>query len=317
MEGKSHSFPQFLLAWLTGLLVVLSCTPSLKATAAYYPLRAPPTDITMHPSDGRVIVSTGRKLFALNPDLTLNGSISTIGGHIGYIYNNSEDHVLMCTDVYCRVYLYVDWTNPDSHDTQTLQRSRVSTTLVPVELENHFYIGSTDNRKIEIEEIDASSMPVRLFSKAITNTGFYKRKFLHAFENGDSVYFLVRDNGTNNLTTSIRVIRVCQDVQNYFKAVYETVLDCGNFSSSSQVIISDTPTALEESTDVTLTLAVTTGGVTNICKFSTADIDLEMNSTYSKCVSGNFNEQKIPVVWYDSRTCGDFNVVSCITVLSL
>ena len=309
MGGKSRSLPRFLLAWLTCVLVVLSCTSSLKATAAYYPLQVPPTDVTMHPWDGRVIVSAGRKLSALNPDLTLNSSINTIGGHIGLIYNNTEN-ILMCTDEICKLYLYVDWANPESHDTQLLPKRSVSTTLVPVELENRFYIGSTDGRKIEIEEIDSSSMPLRSLSKRITNRSFYKRKFLHAFENGDSVYFLVRDNGTNDLTTSIRVMRVCQDVQYYFKAVYETVLECGNFSANSQVIFSDTATALDEPTDITLTLAVTTDGVTNICKFSTADIDLEMNSSYSKCVSGNFNELMIPIVWYDSRTCGDFNVVS-------
>lgn len=295
-------------------MAALFCTTlPAAAAAADYALDDPPTDMKISPWDGSVYVSAGAMLIYLNADLTENASVSTIGGRIAHAYNDT-DIFMACTEEVCRRY-NIDWPDSEPYEPQDVIQGSSSTTLVSVQLENQFYVGATDNEDIILKQLDSHSPDpqLRVFDQSIVNENFYRRQFLYAFESEDSVYFLVRDNGTNDLTTNLRVMRVCQEeggTDYHFVAVYEAILECGDFSANSQVTVSDSVVEMEMVGTATI-IAITTNSKTNICIFSIGNIDMEMDMSYSECVSGDNNDKTIPLVWYNDRTCGHFRVVSC------
>ena len=298
---------------MLGLMAALFCTTLPAAAAANYAVDDPPTDMKISPWDGSVYVSAGARLIYLNADLTENASVPTIGGRIAHAYNDT-DIFMACTEEFCRRF-NIDWPESDVYDPQDVIQGSSSTTLVSVQLEDQFYVGATENEDIILEQIDPRSPDpqLRVFDQSIVNENFYRRQFLYAFESEDYVYFLVRDNGTNDLTTNMRVMRVCQEeggTDYHFVAVYEAILECGDFSASSQVTVSESVVEMEVVGKATI-IAITTNSKTNICIFSIGNIDMEMDMSYSECVSGDNNERTIPLVWYNDRTCGHFGVVSC------
>ena len=274
----------------------------------YLPLNSTPTDIQVSLLDGSIVVSAGTEIFRLNIiDFTLNGSVTTHDhepGHRIALPHNTSETILVCKDSFCTHY-YIDWELGEFYMYTMVARGFDS---VPLSVyPEGFYIGTSDGTSINIKHFNEEDSTEREYDWAFTNITFNRRKFLQGFQYGDFVYFVVQDNGTNLIANNVRVIRLCHDLDYIaFDAAYEAVLDCGKVSPNSKVEVSSN--ILNGYGDnVTVTIAVTTEDDTNICSFSIDDINSEMDASYDLCSSRDSSDLRIPLVWYNDRTCGVFS----------
>ena len=273
----------------------------------YYHVDSPPTDLQVSPFDWSIIVSAGQKLHLLNSDFSPNSSVSTRDREEVYriapSYNTS-DIVLACKDSYC-TYYDIDWLLEDIFTSRTIGRGYDS---FPLSLDpDGFYIASTDSVSMTVLQLDQDSNTLRTYDGAFRNENFLRRQFLHGFQNGNFVYFIVRDNGTLS-ANNVRILRFCHDYEVFeFDAAYEAVLECSAMSPSSRVEVSHS--LMDEFGNAVITISVTTDQETNLCSFFLQDINAEMDESYNVCSSGENNALTIPLVWYNERTCATFSIL--------
>ena len=271
----------------------------------YFQLESPPTDLQVSPFDASIVVSAGIKLHLLNPDFSPNASVTTHDWQevykIGLSYNTS-DIVLACKDTGCTHY-DVDWLDESFF---TSRNTGSGFDNVPLSLDPAgFYVANSDTQAIKVLQIDQDGLNMREFEGIFQNPSFYQRQFLYGFVHGEYVYYISRDNGTN-ASNNVRVMRLCHDFEMFtFDAAYEAVLECSAMSATSRVEVSHS--LMDAFGNPVITFSVTTDHETNICSFAIADIDAEMDTSYTLCASGNHNALKIPLVWYDQRTCTTFS----------
>lgn len=271
----------------------------------YLPLNSTPMDIRVSPLDGSIVVSAGPDILRLDIDFTLNGTVTTHDhqpGHRIALSHNTTDTILVCKDSFCTHY-YVDWELEELYLSTKVARGFDS---VPLSVDPEgFYIGTSDGRSINIKHFDVEDNTEREYDWAFTNNTFNQRKFLQGFQYGGFVYFIVQDNGTSLIANNVRIIRVCHDLDSTsFDAAYEAVLECGKVSPGSKVEVSN---SILNGNNFTITISITTDDDTNICSFSINDINSEMDASYDLCSSRDSSDLKIPLVWYNERTCGVFS----------
>ena len=265
-----------------------------------------PTDVQVSLYDGSIIVSAGQELLLLNPDLTLNSSVTTLDGRAGQriaLSRNASNVVLVCKEGYCKHYA-VYW---EEEDISQPKQIGYGLDGVPLSTEpNGFYIGTSDSSSFKVEQINEDGFFIHDYHQRFRNANFYQRQFLHGFEYGNFVYFVVRDNGTNDVTNNIRVMRFCHDLeQPALEGAFEAILDCGVMSPSSKVEVANS--LLDEFGNARIIFAVTTDDETNICSFLLDDIDTEMDASFTKCSTNG--SLTIPLAWYYSeRICLAFSI---------
>ena len=271
----------------------------------YYHLDSPPTDLQVSPFDASIIVSAGQKLHLLNPDFSPNSSLLTHDRtevhRIALSYNTS-DVVLACKDGYCTHY-EVDWLFPEILTSTMVGRGYDS---FPLSLDpGGFYIASTDSISMTILQLDQDSNTLRNYDGVFQNENFLRRQFLHGFQMGNFVYYIVRDNGTHS-SNNVRIMRLCHDTEvSDFDAEYEAVLECSAVSPSSKVEVSHN--LIDEFGNAVITISVTTDHETNLCSFFLEDVNAEMDKSYTQCSNGENNALAIPLVWYTEQTCTTFS----------
>ena len=265
-----------------------------------------PTDVQVSLYDGSIVVSAGQELLLLNPDFTLNSSVTTHDRRVGQriaLSRNASDVVLVCKEGYCTHYT-VDWEYEEILVSSEQVGSGFGSVPLSTEL-NGFYIGTSDSSSFKVEQINEDGFFMHDYHQFFRNTNFYQRQFLHGFEYGNFVYFVVRDNGTNDVTNNIRVMRFCHDLeQPAFKAAFEAILDCGVMSPNRKVEVANS--LLDEFGNARITVAVTTDGETNIYSFLLDDIDAEMDASFTKCSTNG--SLTISLAWYYERTCLTFSI---------
>lgn len=277
----------------------------------YFELSRVPTDLQVSVVDGSVVVSAGDEIHRLYPNLTLINTIRTHdrkAGHRIALSHNNTGSVLVCKETYCTFYNF-DWLFGDT----LIQPKRVNAgyNSFPLSIEpDGFYTAGCDGVSVAVEQFDEYFDSVRSYEWPFLPTINFKRHFLYGFVYRDFVYFITRDNGTTLPSNNVRLLRYCHELPSdddngagRFDAAYETILECGEISASSKVIVSTTP--LDEFGNALITLAVTTNEATTICSFSLSDIDAEMDSSFTQC--SNNNSLVIPLVWFRERTCAAFS----------
>lgn len=275
----------------------------------YLQLDNTPLDMQVSPWDGSIIVSAGLEMHRLNPDFTLNSSVITHDRRPARriaVSSNASHIVLACKETYCTLY-DVDWMYQMFYHNKLVGRGFYS---VPLSIDPQgFYIGTSDSNSIDIIHFNEDFTSNRNYERSFNNNSFYQRQFLQGFQYNNFVYFIVRDNGTNEISNNVRAVRVCHELHYniLFDAAYEAVLDCGVMSASSKVEVGSN--LMDEFGNATITLAVTTDDETSICSFSLEAINSEMDKSYTLCSSGRNNSLVIPLAWYSERTCSTFTLV--------
>lgn len=292
-------------------LCVLSAITAQEDLLPYFQLDSTPTDLQVSPSfeeDDSIVVSTGHKLYLLNLDFSLISSIDTRDAQgirrISVSYN-STDFILACKEAYC-TYYDVNWLDEDFYTLPKQVGSGANN--VPLSVDpTGFYLANVFTHPsvstMSITQIDDHAIDQRSYDEAVRN--IYNRQFLHSFQLGEYVYFIVKDNGTES-QNNVRIMRLCHDLDmTVFDAAYEAVLECSPVSPTSKVEVSHN--LLDEFGNAVITFAVTTDHKTNVCLFLLSDIDSEMDRSYSICSSGNNNTLEIPLAWHNGGTCATFS----------
>ena len=298
--SSSHRLFSILLS-----LIALQC---LSAQVMYQPLDSAPQDLQVSRFDGSIVVSAGYMLHLLNPDFSLNSTVMNINRKVVHriaLSHNATHVLLACMEAHCTHY-EIDW----HYEREIYRNSQIVIGFdgVPLSINpDGFYVASADPLAIVVKEVSEDGGIIRDSEPAIRNDDFYRRQFLTGFEHGGFVYFIARDNGTNDISNKVRIVRLCHHGidERGFNAMYEVVLECGPISPNSKVEVSNN--IINVYGNSVIVLSVTTDEETRIISFLLDDIDAEIDASYAICSSGNNNTLSIPLAWYTERTCLTFS----------
>lgn len=257
-------------------------------------LTSPGEHLASSSSNGNVFVSAGGILYRLSSELQLIQNVTVFSSTVGLTATDDGDWLVACFNTSsCTVYNTSDLTITNvtmtAENTYPPGSSNIALFTAPTLGMQTFYIGSgeTPGRVFRFTLLQRGFAGSVLSKDFTSNAAEYQsligrvqRQIYEGFHYNDSAYFLALDILTEQSLVSLVIIRVCNDGDDSFNAIYELHIGCGDGWSSASVI------TINGVSEVAGILVVSVGG--RVCSYDLADINMIMDSYFSDCFGATF-----------------------------
>ena len=290
-------------------LLVLMFIPlaSLQQQQPEIPLSPTPSapSLQVDGSSGAVFVATGRRVYRLDGGLAERDA-ATLGSEVLNIaLSHDGTRLVAClSDFSCVVLNASELSAPPSLVAEGVHGATDAGITLFTAGDGSFYVGSTRVNGIGVQTHILLGRYGGSFNRTVEyeiNRDGFGRNFFGGFVSGSNAYFLVFDTTPTapNDLRSVRVMRVCDD--GGFNALYERTLFCGaSIGSDTNVAGASLTTDFTGTPGSALALGQgRPGGVQNyVCLLAiSSDIDVELDTRYSECVTNRSANEDIEVAW--------------------
>ena len=307
-------------------LLVLLFIPlaSLQQQQPEFPLNSTQTSalsLQVDGSSGAVFVAAGRRVYRLDGGLAERDA-ATLGSEVLNIaLSHDGTRLVAClSDFSCVVLNASELSAPPSLVAAGVHGATDAGITLFTAGDGSFYVGST---RVDLNGFETHIVLGRhggAFNRTveylIERDGFM-RNFFGGFISGSNAYFLVFDSTAPTAPDDlrgVRVMRVCDD--GGFNALYERTLFCGaSIGSNTNVAGASVIEDFRGTPGSALGLGQgRPGGIQNyVCLLAiSSDVDAEMDTRYSECVTNRLAGDDIEVAWNDATSnCHQFQFQVC------
>lgn len=285
-----------------------------------YQFHTKPADVAVS-SSGQLYIVAGKKLYLLQSNLSLQQSITltakdTTANKV--VLSLDETTLIACLrDGTCFIYAVEDHSLTFQYGVNAAIANEGVAVAEGGIIPNQFYFGSSgyinpgENHVILLKAYDFFWGEEMRSSEnfIVTNSSFVSRDFYHAFKYSSYIYYIVIDTATNLSLSGIKVLRVCDDVNDTsFSAMFEVELRCSNMEQNT--IIANSVQIVEGyrgTRGVTILIGFRSENGHKVCSFDISDVDTAIENVFQECIDGI---HKIPLPWVDYSLIADCSFFS-------
>ena len=269
---------------------------------------------------GKVLVSSGDKVYSLPSTLTKTQSVTFASNVLGLAVTQDGQWLVLChSDFSCQA---IDSTDIGGSANISVSNavSGLSLTVVvftaTVSGGHSFYTGSygalgggASNLRMRYNQYGFAGSTIEDRTSALdAGNGFNEnqRTFYGGFYHSGYGYYIVTD--LEGVSDGLRIIRVCNDTATTLDYQYELVLLCGSIIGSNTDVV-----GISIVDDNTLVIGFRsvqiTDQVNEICTYSLSDINKEMDDFYESCLESRSGTTEVSWLNNPSIMCSS-NIIA-------